>query len=121
MDISRLRHHSPPSSDSILESFPLSPTPTDPIPAEPQGPQSFVVDLRRSIPLSLSASFDTSAHSPEGDPRLDWLEDVAIIVMSFAVLVGVGSVKTGKSKKQFEGLNEKKNVLSRSSAMAESN
>jgi hypothetical protein len=41
--------------------------------------------------------------------------------MSFAVLVGVGSVKTGKSKKQFEGLNEKKNVLSRSSAMAESN
>jgi hypothetical protein len=44
------------------------------------------------------------------------------MVMSFvAVLVGVGSIVAGKSKKQFESLNEKKNVSSRSSAMAESN
>ncbi|KAN0120860.1 hypothetical protein V8E52_004129 [Russula decolorans] len=41
-DSSRLSRLSPPSFNSILESPPCSPTPTDPIPAEPQGRQSRV-------------------------------------------------------------------------------
>jgi uncharacterized protein with ACT and thioredoxin-like domain len=44
---------------------------------------------------------------------------VAIIHVLVAVLVGVGSIVTGKIKKQFEGLNENKNASSKSSATAE--
>jgi hypothetical protein len=79
-DSSCLSRPSPPSFNSIPEPPPFHPTPTDPIPAEPQGSQSRVLVGLRDPPLipvlkpdrlyprfycrfapSLSASFDSSA------------------------------------------------------------
>ena len=137
-DSSRMSRISPPPFNSILESPPFSPTPTDPIPAEPQGPQSRVsndlplipalkpdrrlpqvsLSIRAVASLSLGALSILRLTTRLASSR----EGLAIIVMSLLLSSSVfGSIVTGKSKKQLEGLNEKKNVSSRSTAKAESN
>lgn len=47
----------------------------------------------------------------DGDPPVDWVEGVAIIV-ALLIVVGVGSLNDWQKEKQFEGLNEKREECS---------
>ena len=58
-----------------------------------------------SLALGLFQDFGTTR--PEGDPPVDWVEGVAIIV-AVLIVVGVGSLNDWQKEKQFEGLNEKR-------------
>ena len=58
-----------------------------------------------SLALGLFQDFGTTR--PDGDPPVDWVEGVAIIV-AVLIVVGVGSLNDWQKEKQFEGLNEKR-------------
>jgi Ca2+-transporting ATPase len=57
--------------------------------------------------LALGLFQDFSTTRPDGDPPVDWVEGVAIIIAVLIVL-GVGSLNDWQKEKQFEGLNEKR-------------
>jgi len=57
------------------------------------------------LALSLFQDFGTTC--PDGDPPVDWVEGVAIIV-AVLIVVGIGSLNDWQKEKQFEGLNEKR-------------
>lgn len=70
-----------------------------------------------SLALGLFQDFGTTR--PDGDPPVDWVEGVAIIV-AVLIVVSVGSLNDWQKEKRFEGLNEKESIFpSKSSAMAE--
>lgn len=58
-----------------------------------------------SLALGLFQDFGTTR--PDGDPPVDWVEGVAIIV-AVLIVVGVGSLNDWQKEKQFEGLNKKR-------------
>ncbi len=58
-----------------------------------------------SLTLGLFQHFSTT--HPEGDPLVDWVEGVTIIV-AVLIIVSVGSLNDLQKEKQFEGLNEKR-------------
>ena len=58
-----------------------------------------------SLALGLFQDFGTTR--PEGEPPVDWVEGVTIIV-AVLIVVGVGSVNDWQKEKQFESLNEKR-------------
>jgi P-type Ca2+ transporter type 2C len=58
-----------------------------------------------SLALGLFQDFGTTR--PDGDPPVDWVEGVAIIV-AVLIVVGVGSLNDWQKEKQFEGLNQKR-------------
>ena len=58
-----------------------------------------------SLALGLFQDFGTTR--PDGNPPVDWVEGVAIIV-AVLIVVGVGSLNDWQKEKQFEGLSEKR-------------
>jgi Ca2+-transporting ATPase len=58
-----------------------------------------------SLALGLFQDFGTTR--PDGDPPVDWVEGVTIIV-AVLIVVGVGSLNDWQKEKQFESLNEKR-------------
>jgi Ca2+-transporting ATPase len=58
-----------------------------------------------SLALGLFQDFGTTR--PEGDPPVDWVEGVTILV-AVLIVVGVGSINDWQKEKQFEALNEKR-------------
>jgi len=58
-----------------------------------------------SLALDLFQDFGTTR--PDGNPPVDWVEGVAIIV-AVLIVVGVGSLNDWQKEKQFEGLSEKR-------------
>jgi P-type Ca2+ transporter type 2C len=58
-----------------------------------------------SLALGLFQDFGTTR--PDGDPPVDWVEGVAIIV-AVMIVVGVGSLNDWQKEKQFEGLHQKR-------------
>ena len=58
-----------------------------------------------SLALGLFQDFGTTR--PDGDPPVDWVEGMAIIV-AVLIVVGVGSLNDWQKERQFEGLNEKR-------------
>jgi Ca2+-transporting ATPase len=59
------------------------------------------------ISLALGLFQDFGTKRPDGDPPVDWVEGVAIIV-AVLIVVGVGSLNDWQKEKQFEALNEKR-------------
>jgi Ca2+-transporting ATPase len=59
------------------------------------------------VSLALGLFQDFGTPRPQGDPPVDWVEGVAIIV-AILIVVGVGSLNDWQKEKQFEGLNEKR-------------
>ena len=57
--------------------------------------------------LALGLFQDFGTPRPDGDPPVDWVEGVVIIV-AVLIIVGVGSLNDWQKEKQFEGLNEKR-------------
>ena len=58
-----------------------------------------------SLALGLFQDFGTTR--PEGEPPVDWVEGVTILV-AVLIVVGVGSVNDWQKEKQFEALNDKR-------------
>jgi len=67
---------------------------------------SFVVILCRCITRARPLQDFGQTH-PEGEPPVDWVEGVAIIV-AVLIVVGVGSINDWQKEKQFEALNAKR-------------
>ncbi|KAJ7034956.1 Ca-transporting ATPase [Mycena alexandri] len=59
------------------------------------------------VSLALGLFQDYGPSRPAGDPPVDWVEGVAILVAIFIVVV-VGSVNDWQKERQFQALNEKK-------------
>jgi len=59
------------------------------------------------VSLALGLFHDFGTTRPDGDPPVDWVEGVAIII-AVLIVVGVGSLNDWQKEKQFEGLNEKR-------------
>ena len=58
-----------------------------------------------SLALGLFQDFGTTR--PAGDPPVDWVEGVTILV-AVLIVVGVGSINDWQKEKQFEDLNQKR-------------
>ena len=58
-----------------------------------------------SLALGLFQDFGMTLH--QGEPPVDWVEGVTILV-AVLIVVGVGSVNDWQKEKQFEALNEKR-------------
>ena len=59
------------------------------------------------VSLALGFFQDFGTTRPDGDPPVDWVEGVAIIV-AVLIVIGVGSINDWQKKKQFEALKEKR-------------
>ena len=71
--------------------------------------------------LALGLFQDFGATRPDGDPPVDWVEGVAIIV-AILIVVGVGSLNDWQRKSSLRlSMRREKNVPSKSSVMAENN
>ncbi len=59
------------------------------------------------VSLALGLFQDFGTPRPEGEPPVDWVEGVTIMV-AILIVVGVGSLNDWQKEKQFESLNEKR-------------
>ena len=59
------------------------------------------------VSLALGLFQDFGTPRPDGDPPVDWVEGVTILV-AVLIVVGVGSLNDWQKEKQFESLNEKR-------------
>ena len=59
------------------------------------------------VSLSLGLFQDFGQHRPEGEPPVDWVEGVTILV-GILILILVGSLNDWQKEKQFKVLNEKR-------------
>ncbi|KAI0303590.1 hypothetical protein B0F90DRAFT_1301070 [Multifurca ochricompacta] len=66
-----------------------------------------LLSIAAVILLALGLHQDFGTTHPAGEPRVDWIEGVAIIV-AILVVVLVGSVNDWQKERQFKALNEKK-------------
>ncbi|KAI0671871.1 calcium-translocating P-type ATPase [Trametes maxima] len=66
-----------------------------------------LLSIAAVVSLALGFFQDFGTTRPEGEPPVDWVEGVAIIV-AIAIVVLVGSVNDWQKERQFQSLNEKK-------------
>ena len=65
------------------------------------------------VSLALGFFQDFGTTRPDGDPPVDWVEGVAIIV-AVLIVIGVGSINDWQKKKQFEALREERRTFHQS-------
>ncbi|KAH9033383.1 calcium-translocating P-type ATPase [Lactarius pseudohatsudake] len=66
-----------------------------------------LLSIAAVVSLALGLFQDFGTHRPQGEPPVDWVEGVAIIV-AILVVVAVGSLNDWQEERQFRALNEKK-------------
>ncbi|CAL1717041.1 unnamed protein product [Somion occarium] len=66
-----------------------------------------LLSIAAVVSLALGFFQDFGTPRPEGEPPVDWVEGVAIVV-AIAIVVMVGSLNDWQKERQFQALNEKK-------------
>ncbi|KAH9010111.1 Ca-transporting ATPase [Lactarius hengduanensis] len=66
-----------------------------------------LLSIAAVVSLALGLFQDFGTHRPQGEPPVDWVEGVAIIV-AILVVVAVGSLNDWQEERQFRALDEKK-------------
>ena len=70
-------------------------------------PSQVLLSICAVVSLALGLFQDFGQTRPAGEPPVDWVEGVAIIV-AIVIVVGVGSINDYQKEKQFEALNAKR-------------